>query len=100
PISHALTFASGDFARNGRSDLAVVNLGDSVIVFLANTDGTFQKPVKYPIGVNPRSIAVGDVNGDGKLDIIVANNGDQKISEFGTIGILFGNGDGTFRKAV
>ncbi len=99
PVSHALTVASGDFAGNGRSDLAV-SLGASVMVFLANPDGTFQAPVKYRIGPDPRSIAVGDMNGDGKSDIIVANNGDQKISEFGSIGILFGNGDGTFRKAV
>ena len=40
------------------------------------------------------------MNGDGKLDIIVANYGYPKISLFGTIGILLGNGDGTFRKAI
>src|SRR4030081_3515303 len=94
-------FASGDFVGNGRSDLAVLNLSsDNVTVLLTNRDGTLQKPVKYAVGINPISIAVGDVNGDGKLDIIVANNGNPKISQFGTLGVLLGNGDGTFRKAI
>jgi hypothetical protein len=71
-----------------------------VTVFLTNRDGTLKKPVTYPIGVNPSSIAVADVNGDGKLDIVVANGGDPKISEFGDVGILMGIGNGTFRKAI
>jgi hypothetical protein len=93
-------FASGDFAGNGRSDLAVLNGTDNVSVFLANSDATLQKPVQYPIGINPTSIAIADINGDGKLDIVVGNDGNPKISQFGDVGILLGNGNGTFRKAI
>jgi hypothetical protein len=43
---------------------------------------------------DPSSIAVGDFNGDGKLDIAVTNSLSQTVS------ILFGNGDGTFQPRV
>ena len=42
----------------------------------------------------PTSVAVGDFNGDGKLDLAVANYGSSNVS------ILLGNGDGTFKAAV
>jgi len=101
PGGSPFAFASGDFNGDGRPDLAVLNSTDgNVTVVLTNRDGTLKKPVTYPIGVNPSSIAVADINGDGKLDIVVANGGDPKISEFGDVGILLGNGNGTFRKAI
>jgi hypothetical protein len=45
------------------------------------------------------SVAVGDLNGDGKLDLVVAN-GDQQDNSDGSVGVLLGNGDGTFRPVV
>jgi hypothetical protein len=48
----------------------------------------------YDVGSLPDSVTVGDVNGDGKLDLAVANRGSNTVS------ILLGNGDGTFRAAV
>src|SRR5277367_6701136 len=43
------------------------------------------------VGSDPSAIAVGDLNGDGIPDVVVANQYDNSIS------ILFGNGDGTFQ---
>jgi hypothetical protein len=45
---------------------------------LGNGDGTFQLPVNYPVGDGPQSVAVGDFNHDGKLDLAVANPPEQQ----------------------
>lgn len=60
----------------------------------ANTSAvSFAAPTSYPVGTNPAAIVVGDFNGDGKIDIAVANTGSGDVS------ILLGNGDGTFQAA-
>jgi hypothetical protein len=45
-------------------------------------------------GSNPVALATGDINGDGKLDVVTANKGSNAIS------LLLGNGHGTFRLAT
>src|SRR6266700_2921229 len=53
----------------------------------------FNPQTEYVAGSKngPSGIAVGDFNGDGKLDLAVANYGDNSFS------VLLGNGDGTFQ---
>jgi hypothetical protein len=50
--------------------------------------------MNFGVGSAPRSVAVGDFNGDGKLDLAVANYGYSNVS------VLLGNGDGSFRIAT
>src|SRR4029453_10318749 len=65
------SIAVGDINGDARQDLAVANnLGDSVAVLLGNADGSFQPPRAADLGPsnNPRSVAIGDFNGDGRAD--------------------------------
>src|SRR5580704_8910187 len=58
--------------------------------------GIFIEPPQYLVSTvtSAGAIAVGDFNGDGKLDLVVANGGASSMS------VLFGNGDGTFQPHV
>jgi hypothetical protein len=90
----------GDFNGDGKLDVAVASqLTNNVSVLLGNGNGTFARPVVFAAssGLNfaPSSMAVGDVNGDGKLDLVINSIGgeDSVISQFG---VLLGNGKGAF----
>jgi hypothetical protein len=70
-------------------------------VLLGNGDGTFQGPVAYGSGGYPaNSVAVGDVNGDGHTDLIVANGQQSPTNKNGKVSVLLGSGDGTFQTAI
>ena len=105
--SNATAIVAGDFAGDGRTDLAVAtyNYGNpsTVSVLMGNGDGTFQQAVQYAVGTGPTSpeggqldvgMVTGDFTGDGHIDLAVANTEDSTIS------VLLGNGDGTFQLQV
>lgn len=102
---------AGDFSGDGVTDIAVVNPCNSsycgagsasVAVLLGNGDGSFQAPVVYPLGTfEPMSVAAGDFNGDGKLDLVLASQcASSTTCGTGSISVLLGNGDGTFQTPV
>jgi hypothetical protein len=73
----------GDFNGDGNLDLAVANFSDSTLSILKGDGaGNFSPATTAPVsvGVNPRSIAVGDFNGDGNPDLVTANFGDRTAS--------------------
>jgi FG-GAP-like repeat/FG-GAP repeat len=126
PASVAIADVNGD----GKPDLVVSNTcantvacgninitscvgcDGTVAVLMGVGDGTFQPPVTYGSGgYGPATVVIADVNGDGKPDVIVANqcvpptppsvepcNGNNLLP--GSLGVLLGNGDGTFQTAV
>ncbi|HEY7088119.1 MAG TPA: VCBS repeat-containing protein [Tepidisphaeraceae bacterium] len=97
--------AVGDFNKDGKTDL-VVDVNDPewdygvVAVMLGNGQGGFSTTGSAPL-VNDRlgELAVGDFNGDGKLDVVSASDG-LSITGQSRITLLRGNGDGTFASSA
>ncbi len=92
---HANSLVIADFNDDSHPDLAVSNGAcglHEIDVMLGNGDGTFQSPVPYSTDIGgPSSIAAGDFNGDGKIDLVSVNGAG------GTpLNVFMGNGDGTF----
>ena len=94
-VTGPFAVVTADFNNDGQPDIAVErysesNVDDSsVVILLGNADGTFQSPLTFRTGSYPRSLAVGDFDADGKLDLATAN--------FYDVSVLRGNGDGTFQ---
>jgi hypothetical protein len=89
-----VSLAVGDINGDGKLDLVTANLGGDLSVLLGNGDGTFGSAtsVSLPDGGGltqaPLSMAVGDLNGDGKLDLVVTGQTSysQQYGFFGTYG--------------
>jgi hypothetical protein len=104
-----MSVAVGDFNGDGKLDLAVANCGwDSdyctfrgLSILLGDGTGNFTLASSPAVGTNPLIVAVGDFNGDGKLDLAVARcgNNDYCPDNAGILSILLGDGTGNFTLA-
>jgi hypothetical protein len=77
-----MSIAVNDMNRDNYLDLVIANWGtNDVLVFLGKGNGLFLEPKIYSVGYNarPGSVAIGDLNNDHMLDIVVANNGTNYI---------------------
>jgi uncharacterized protein (TIGR03437 family) len=91
--------AVGDFNSDGKPDAAVTVAGGQIVVLLGQGNGTFAagtNVIPLPTGMVPGAILAGDVNGDGKLDLVVAYAAPNQFAA-GTIAVFLGNGNGTFQ---
>jgi FG-GAP-like repeat/Abnormal spindle-like microcephaly-assoc'd, ASPM-SPD-2-Hydin/FG-GAP repeat len=86
----------GDFNRDGKLDLAVVNYlpTGKVMIFLGNGDGTFTAGASYSVALQPLYVATARFRHNGMLDLIVGDTGSSNVY------VMLGNGDGTFQTAV
>ena len=89
------SIAAADFNRDGKLDLVTTDaLDGTVSVLFGNGAGAFAQPaLTISVGATalPEYVRAGDMNGDGAPDLVVANN------VAGTVSVVLGNGDGTFR---
>ena len=109
PVEHFLTPTgtnsgvypvAGDFNGDGKPDLATINLeptedlshSTGILVSLGNGDGSFALPVAIPASSGAVALAVGDLNGDGNLDIAAVSTT--------LLTIYLGDGNGGFPTAV
>jgi hypothetical protein len=97
PGSNSLFVA--DFNGDGKLDLAALTPYNGVFIFLGKGDGTFQTAVGYstadpnhPSNTTAYGMAVGDLNGDGKPDLAIAQSSGMVV--------LLNNGTGTFGTAT
>jgi len=97
-----LAFLNVHDLGNGKQDLvatsgniATTSTGNSVFVYLGNGDGSFKPATTLSGGTFPGPVGVGDMNNDGKLDLVVAATNSDDTT--GTLTVFPGNGDGTFQ---
>jgi hypothetical protein len=76
----------GDFDRDGDLDVAAANsVSNDVSLLLNNGSGVFTElnsptPTRFSVGQNPRSIAAGDFDRDGRLDLVTADLGSNQLT--------------------
>jgi len=90
-----VSLVSEDFDENGTPDVAVTNNeSGTVSIFLNDGAGGFAAPTRFPVGLEPQGIQVGDFNGDTKPELIIPNF--RTTVETQSVTAYLGVGDGTF----
>ena len=92
--SSARSVCIGDLDNDGKLDLAVANYNSDNVSILRNisTPGilNFATKVDFPVGVHPISVCFGDIDGDSKADLAIANNANFYNSN-STVSVLRNN---------
>jgi hypothetical protein len=90
------SLAAGDVNGDHVADLITANSDGTVSVLLGEGWGGFGAAANYPSPAWGQSVAVGDFNHDGMLDIVTSGNRYEGGGNTGCVQVLLGHGDGTF----
>jgi hypothetical protein len=98
PYPGARLASASDVNADGTLDLISFETltTHQVTVLLGNGNGTFAGPQLVPVGIGAWPPAVGDMDGDGKVDLLVPRDSQGFTSMYAYVDLLHGNGDGTF----
>ncbi|MGI4875566.1 MAG: FG-GAP-like repeat-containing protein [Janthinobacterium lividum] len=99
--TYAQSVALGDVDGDGDLDMATTNQDDGTVSVRLNggdatgtNTGSFTAGSTVTVGSNPRSVVLADIDGDGDLDLLAANNGGNTVS------VRVNNGSGAFSGSV
>jgi hypothetical protein len=94
---------TADFNSDGKQDILFVGADNTLSVALSRGEGTFADPVSVGLPALQCEVTyspAGDLNGDGKMDLVVPYPGDASCGGSGSmpsgVFVLLGKGDGTF----
>lgn len=91
------TIGTADLNHDGKPDLVVGNGDNTINVLFNKGDGTFPSNRSYVAGFGPVSVAFGDFNKDGRIDVATANPGFPNAGS--TVSVLLNQGTGTLAAA-
>lgn len=97
PAANPFSMVVGDFNQDGKLDLATLSPGvRGVGVLLGQGDGTFAQAPSSDSSVYATDFATGDLDNDGKLDIVLTEVSRYYYGYVSNVEVLLGHGDGTF----
>jgi len=83
-LDHPDNIATADLDKDGKPDLIVANFSNKSISIFWNSGSngniSFAPAIQYAVGDNPTSVSTGDLDDDGKLDLIVGNYSSGSVS--------------------
>ena len=83
-LFHPDNLTIADFDNDGKPDIVITDFSHlSMVIYRNKTNGgliSLDLPISYPVGSNPIFIRAGDLDGDGKLDLAVANYSSNSIT--------------------